>query len=179
MSYFIQNTKKRKKSSMLKWAIYAAVLLLMIFVFIPRFLIYKAGNILDKEIPEGKQVADSFPPRDVFVAYNFLQVAKFFPLGEDKANEGQKQILDFYFPLFKDDYNKLKFACVDNAISEIKKQNPGISADSASMMALGGGWREHPDPQALSEFRSHWDTYHKNYAHSLPEYPRFIDAGHL
>lgn len=179
MAYFNTTTKKRKSSGMLKWGIYAAILIVALFVFIPKYLIYKAKQIIITEIPEGKSSADSVPSKNIFAAYNFLQVAKFFPLGEQQAIEGQKGIMDFYFPLFKEDYNRLKFACVDNAISELKKQNPSANADSISKSVLEYEWRNYPDQQALEEFRAKWDIYHKNFAHSLPEYPRFIDPEHL
>ncbi len=179
MSYFNYTTQKRKKPSIIKWAIYAVVLLGAIFLFIPRFLIYKASQILEKEIPASKQTADSLPSKSVFVAYNYLKVAKFFPLGEDSANEGHQRILNYYFPLFKEDYNKLKFACVDNAINELRKQDPSANADSINIKALSTEWRKYPDNEALEEFRQNWDTYHKNFAHSLKDYPRFIDPKHL
>jgi len=179
MAYFTNTSKKRKKPSILKWAIYALILLVGIFILIPRFLTYKAGKILEKEIPESKKTADTLPSKDIFVAYNYLQVAKFFPTAEKKAVEGHKMILDFYFPLFKEDYNKLKFACVDNAISELRKQDPTANKDSINTKALTTEWRKYPDQEALENFRSRWDIYHKNFARSLPEYPRFIDPKHL
>lgn len=179
MTYFKSTIKKRKSSSLLKWGIYAALLVVGLFIFIPKLLIYKASKIINTEIPEGKSSADSVPSKTIFAAYNFLQVAKFFPLGEDKAIEGQKEIMDFYFPLFKEDYNKLKFASVDNAISELRKQNPDENSDTIRKRALESEWRKYPDTEALEQFRANWDIYHKNFAHSLPEYPRFIDAQHL
>ena len=178
MVYFTSNVKKRKKPSIIKWAIYAVVLLAVLFVFIPKMLVYKAWTILEKEIPEGKQSADSIPGSNVFKAYNYLQVAKFFPLGETKAIEGQKMILDFYFPLFKEDYNKLKFACVDNTIEYLKSD--GVTpVDSVNIKALTTEWRLHPDNAALEDFRAKWGIYHKYFAHSLPDYPRFVDSKHL
>ena len=79
----------------------------------------------------------------------------------------------------KADYDKLKFASVDNAISFLKAEGK-TPADSINIKALQTEWRRHPDEEALKDFRSKWDTYHKYFAHSLlPEYPRFIDAQHL
>ncbi|MBO7462385.1 MAG: hypothetical protein J6T96_07290 [Bacteroidales bacterium] len=179
MVYFKSNVKKRKSPSMLKWAIYAIVLIAALFFFIPKMLVNRAFDIIDKEIPEGKTTADSVPKKTIFTAYNLLQVAKFFPTSEKRALEGQKMILDFYFPLFKADYDKLKFACVDNAISFLKAEGK-TPADSINIKALQTEWRRHPDEEALEDFRSKWETYHKFFAHSLlPEYPRFIDAQHL
>lgn len=178
MVYFTSNIKKRKSPSMLKWAIYAIVLIAALFFFIPKMLVHRAFNIINEEIPENATTADTLPKNVIFTAYNMLQVAKFFPTGENSAKEGQKKILDFYFPLFKADYNKLKFACVDNAISFLKSEG-NTPADSINIKALETEWRKHPDEAALQEFRSKWDTYHKYYAHSLPDYPRFIDAQHL
>ncbi|MCQ2252038.1 MAG: hypothetical protein MJZ61_01170 [Bacteroidales bacterium] len=178
MVYFKSNVKKRKSSSMLKWAIYAIVLVAALFIFIPRFLIYKANTLLETAIPKGKNTADSLPCKEAYMAYNYLQVAKFFPTGEGSAKEGQKLILDYYFPLFKEDYNKLKFACVENAIKELKKQ-PEIDPDSINIKALESEWIKYPDNEALEEFRAKWDTYHKFYSRSLPEYYRFIDPNHL
>lgn len=179
MTYFKSSAKNQKKPSIIKWVIYAALFLTALFIFIPRFLIHKAHTILDQEIPENSKTADTLPSKQIFTAYNFLQVARFFPMSEAKAVEGQKLILDYYFPLFKEDYNKLKFACVDNAISELRKANPDMEIDSIRTMALQTGWRKYPDAQALEEFRAKWDKYHKNYSHELPEYPRFIDPQHL
>ncbi|MBO4772481.1 MAG: hypothetical protein J5595_08070 [Bacteroidales bacterium] len=178
MVYFNSNVKKRKSQSMLKWAIYAVVLIATLFFVIPRMLVSRAYNIINEEIPATKATADSVPKNTIFTAYNLLQVAKFFPTGENKALEGQKRIMDFYFPLFKADYDKLKFACVDNAISYLKSEGK-TPADSINIKALQTEWRRHPDEAALEDFRSKWETYHKYFAHSLPEYPRFIDAQHL
>ena len=107
MVYFKNNVKKRKSQSMLKWAIYAVVLIAALFFFVPRMLINRAFNIINEEIPENKTTADSVPKNRIFTAYNFLQVAKHFPTGEKRALEGQKMILDFYFPLFKADYDRV------------------------------------------------------------------------
>ncbi len=178
MVYFKSNVKKRKSPSILKWAIYAVVLIAALFFLIPKMLVHRAFNIINEEIPASKTTADSLPKSVVFTAYNLLQVAKFFPSGESQALEGQKKILDFYFPLFKADYDKLKFACVDNAISHLKSEGK-TPADSVNIKALQTEWRKYPDEAALEDFRSKWDTYHKYFAHSLPEYPRFIDAQHL
>ncbi|MCR5455956.1 MAG: hypothetical protein K6F33_13285 [Bacteroidales bacterium] len=178
MVYFKSNVKKRKSPSMLKWAIYAVVLIAALFFFIPKMLVHRAYNIINEEIPATQTTADSLPKSVIFTAHNLLQVAKFFPTGESKAIEGQKRILDFYFPLFKADYDKLKFACVDNAISSLTSQGT-TPADSITIKALQTEWRKHPDEAALEDFRAKWDTYHKYYAHSLPEYPRFIDAQHM
>ena len=178
MVYFKNNVKKRKSSSMLKWAIYAVVLIAALFFMIPKMLINRAYNIIKEEIPENKTTADTLPKNVIFTAYNLLQVAKFFPSSEDRAKDGQQLILDYYFPLFKEDYNKLKFACVDNAISFLKSEGK-TPADSINIKALQTEWRKHPDEAALEDFRSKWETYHKYYAHSLADYPRFIDAQHL
>lgn len=178
MVYFKSNVKKRKSSSLLKWAIYAVVLIAALFFFIPRMLVSRAYNIINEEIPADKPTADSVPKSRIFTAFNLLQVAKHFQTGEKKSLEGQKMILDFYFPLFKADYDKLKFACVDNAISFLKAEGK-TPADSINIKALQTEWRRHPDEEALEDFRSKWETYHKYFAHSLPEYPRFIDAQHF
>ncbi len=178
MVYFKSNVKRRKSPSMLKWAIYAVVLIAALFIMIPKLLIHKANGIIQKEIPEGKPSADSLPKGEIFTAYNLLKVAGFFPIGEDKAKEGQQLILNYYFPLFKADYDRLKFACVDNAISYLKAEGK-TPADSINIKALETEWRRHPDEDALEDFRSKWDTYHKYFAKSLPEYPRFIDAQHI
>jgi hypothetical protein len=174
MVYFKSNVKKRKSPSMLKWAIYAVVLIAALFFFIPKMLVNRAYNIINEEIPATKTTADSVPKSTVFTAYNLLQVAKFFPTGEKNALEGQKRILDFYFPLFKADYDKLKFACVDNAISFLKSEGK-TPADSINIKALSTEWHKHPDSVALADFQSKWELYHKYFASSLPEYPRFID----
>lgn len=178
MVYFKSNVKKRKSPSILKYAIYAVMLIAALMFFIPRMLINRAFNIINEEIPEGKATADSVPKSRIFTAYNFLQVAKHFPAGEKRSLEGQKMILDFYFPLFKADYDRLKFASVDNAISYLKSEGK-TPADSINIKALQTEWRRHPDQAALEDFRSKWETYHKYFAHSLPEYPRFIDAQHF
>ncbi len=178
MVYFKSNIKKRKSPSMLKWAIYAVVLIAALFFFIPRMLVHRANKIISEEIPADKATADSTPKNTVFTAYNLLQVAKFFPGNGSRALEGQKRIMDYYLPLFKEDYNRLKFACVDNAISYLKAEGK-TPADSINIKALQTEWRRHPDEAALEDFRSKWEIYHKYFAHSLPEYPRFIDPQHL
>lgn len=178
MIYIKNNIKKRKKPSIIKWLIYAAVLLAALFIFIPRYLIHKACNIIEEEIPDSTATVNNPPSKKMMTAYNYLQVAKFFPLGEKEGIKDQKFIMDYYFPLFKTDYNKLKFACVDNAISKLK-ENDTIPADSINIIALKSAWRNYPDSTALEEFREKWDSYHKKFAKSIPEYPRFIDAKHL
>ncbi len=179
MTYFNTTANKRKKPSIVRWVLYAAIFLGVLFIFIPQYLLHKASGILDREIPDKTKTADSLPSKSVLVAYNYLDVARFFPMSKTKAMEGQKLILDYYFPLFKQDYNKLKFACVDNAISELRKAEPETCIDSIRTRALQTEWRKHPDQEALEDFRAKWDIYHKNFAHSLPEYPRFIDSKHL
>ena len=179
MVYFKSNVKKRKSSSMLKWAIYAVVLIAALFFFIPRMLVHRAFKIINEQIPASQATADTLPKNTIFTAYNLLQVAKFFPTGEARAKEGQQRIFEFYFPLFKEDYNRLKFACVDNAITYLKSEGK-TPADSINIKALQTEWRKHPDEEVLEDFRSKWELYHKYFAHSLlPEYPRFIDAQHL
>ena len=174
MSYFNSNVKKRKSPSMLKWTIYAVVLVAALAFIIPRMLMNKGFKIIDEEIPADKATADSCPKSSLFTAYNLLDMAKLFPFCEKRTTEGQKIIFNFYLPLFKEDYNRLKFACVDNAISYLKAEGK-TPADSINIKALETEWHRHPDSAALADFRSKWELYHKYFAHSLPEYPRFID----
>ena len=122
--------------------------------------------------------ADTLPSSEIFVANNYLLTARYFPGFDAKGATGQKMIMDYYFPLFKKDYDQLKFACVDNAISQLTSQ--GVDKDSARIQALESSWRQYPDTAALRIFRSRWDTYHKNFIKSLPDgYYRFVDADHI
>ena len=171
MAYYTHN-RKRKKPSILKWAVYAAVLVGLLFWCIPKYLIYKAGKILDEEIPEGISASECPPSKKVMTAYNYLQVAKFFPSGEDDGLKGQKLILDYYYPLFKSDYEKMKFLCVDNAITVLSGSDT-VAKDSAGVMALRDGWKKYPDKAAVEDFKEKWSVYHKNFSKTLKDYYRF------
>lgn len=171
MVYFKHNTK-RKKPSILKYALYAAVLVALLFFFIPKYLIYKAGKIFSEEIPEDAAVSETPPSKKIMTAYNYLQVAKFFPSGEEDGLKGQKIILDYYYPLFKKDYEKMKFLCVDNAIT-VLSGTEGLSKDSVNIMALTDYWKKHPDIQAVKDFKEKWGVYQKNYSKELKDYYRF------
>lgn len=171
MVYFKHNTK-RKKPSIIKYALYAAVLVALLFFFIPKYLIYKAGKIFNGEIPQGTTISEIPPSKQMMTAYNYLQVAKFFPSGEEDGLKGQKFILDYYYPLFKKDYEKMKFLCVDNAITFLNGVD-SISKDSVNIMALRDYWKKHPDNQAVKEFKETWGIYHKNFSKELKDYYRF------
>lgn len=171
MVYFKHNTK-RKKPSILKYALYAAVLVALLFFFIPKYLIYKAGKIFSEEIPQDAAVSETPPSKKIMTAYNYLQVAKFFPSGEEDGLKGQKIILDYYYPLFKKDYEKMKFLCVDNAIT-VLSGTEGLSKDSVNIMALTDYWKKHPDIQAVKDFKEKWGVYQKNYSKELKDYYRF------
>ncbi|MCQ2975110.1 MAG: hypothetical protein MJ211_09935 [Bacteroidales bacterium] len=175
MSFFPKKAKQPKKFGA-KWLFYALILIGIICIFTPKLLIYKASKILEKNITDS--VAINYPPKEVMVANNYLLTARYFPGFEEKGSQGQKLILDYYFPLFKKDYDILKYACVDKAIKEISKIDT-ISKDSINIIALESGWKKYPDSIALEEFRAKWDTYHKSFIKSLPNYYRFIDANHL
>ena len=174
MVYFTNNAKKRNSPSKLKWTIYAVVLAAVLAFFIPKMLVNKGFKIIEEEIPADKATADSCPKSSLFNAYNMLEMAKLFPGFSKSTAEGQKRIFDYHLPLFKEDYNKLKFACVDNAISFLKTEGT-TPADSINIKALSTEWHKHPDSVALADFQSKWELYHKYFASSLPEYPRFID----
>ncbi|MBQ3657832.1 MAG: hypothetical protein II956_13500 [Bacteroidales bacterium] len=171
MVYFKHNIK-RKKSSILKYALYAAVLVALLFFFIPKYLVYKAGTIFSKEIPEGVTISEIPPSKQMMTAYNYLQVAKFFPAGEEDGLKGQKFILDYYYPLFKKDYETMKFLCVDNAITFLKGID-SVNKDSVNVMALKNYWKKQPDNQAVKEFKAKWEIYHKNFSKELKDYYRF------
>ena len=174
MATNLRFTPKSRKLG-IKWLIYAIILIGILCYFTPKLLISKASKILDKNIIGDR--ADSLPKSEVFVANNYLHTARYFPGFDTKGAEGQKLILDYYFPLFKADYDKLKFACVDNAITQLTKQ--GVDKDSARIQALESAWKKYPDTTALNQFRKNWDTYHKSFIKSLPDYYRFVDAAHI
>lgn len=171
MVYYKRNVK-RKRPSVLKWALYAAVLVGLLFFFIPKYLVYKAGKIFETEIPQDAAVSETPPSKKIMTAYNYLQVAKFFPSGEEDGLKGQKIILDYYYPLFKKDYEKMKFLCVDNAIT-VLSGTEGLSKDSVNIMALTDYWKKHPDIQAVKDFKEKWGVYQKNYSKELKDYYRF------
>jgi len=171
MVYYNRNVK-RKRPSVLKWALYAAVLVGLLFFFIPKYLVYKAGKIFETEIPQDAAVSETPPSKKIMTAYNYLQVAKFFPSGEEDGLKGQKIILDYYYPLFKKDYEKMKFLCVDNAIT-VLSGTEGLSKDSVNIMALTDYWKKHPDIQAVKDFKEKWGVYQKNYSKELKDYYRF------
>ena len=171
MVYFNRNIKK-KKPSVLKWAVYAVVLVGVLFFFIPKYLIYKANNIFETEINKEEQFSNKPPSKKMMTAYNYLQVAKFFPAGEDDGIKGQKFIMDYYYPKFKEDYAKMKMLCIDNATSFLLK-NGMSQKDSASRMALEDCWKKYPDKEAVNDFLEDWQTYQKNYQKSLEGYYRF------
>jgi hypothetical protein len=171
MVYYKRNVK-RKRPSVLKWALYAVVLVGLLFFFIPKYLIYKAGKIFETEIPKDAAVSEIPPSKKVMTAYNYLQVAKFFPSGEEDGLKGQKFILDYYFPLFKKDYEKMKFLCVDNAMTVLSASD-SIAKDSVSVMALKSCWKKYPDKQAVEDFKEKWGVYHKDFSKELKDYYRF------
>lgn len=175
---YLKRNIKRKKPAVWRWLVYAVVLVGVLFFAVPRYLIYKANSIIESEIPDSTAAVSAPPSSMMMAAYNYLQVAKFFPAGESKGIEGQKFIMDYFFPLFKRDWEKLKFACVDNAIS-VLKSNPEICKDSVNAIALDRGWKQHPDSAALEDFRKSWDSYHKKYQKELSNYYRFRDGKHL
>ncbi|MBP5369598.1 MAG: hypothetical protein J6Z01_14215 [Bacteroidales bacterium] len=174
MLSFSRNTKHQKKSGA-RLFIYGLILFGIIAIFIPKLLISKAYKIIEANITG--TTADSLPKNEIFTANNYLLTARYFPGFDQKGADGQKVILDYYFPLFKADYDRLKFACVDNAISELSKQ--GGDKDSIRSIALESEWKKYPDSAALADFRSKWDIYHKVFIKSLPDYYRFIDAQHI
>ena len=174
MISFSRKTKHQKKSGA-RLFIYGVILIGIIAIFIPKFLINKAYKIIGANITGA--TADTLPKSEIFTANNYLLTARYFPGFDQKGAEGQKVILDYYFPLFKADYDKLKFACVDNAISELSKQ--GGDKDSIRSIALESELKKYPDSAALADFRSKWDIYHKVFIKSLPDYYRFIDAQHI
>lgn len=171
---FAKSTKHVKRSGV-KWFVYCLIFVGIICVFTPKLLISKASKIIDANIKG--DTADSLPKKEIFVANNYLHTARYFPGFDEKGAQGQKMILDYYFPLFKADYDRLKFACVDNAITELTKQ--GGNKDSIRTAALESEWKKYPDTVALADFRSKWDVYHKAFAKSLPDYHRFMDAKHI
>ena len=174
MALFPHGTKHEKKSGV-KWFIYCLVFIAILCIFTPKLLISKASKILEDNIKGN--TADTLPKLEIFVANNYLLTARYFPGFDQKAADGQKMILDYYFPLFKSDYDRLKFACVDNAITQLSSE--GLDKDSARILALESGWKKYPDTAALASFRKNWDTYHKAFLKSLPDYYRFVDANHL
>ncbi|MBQ3690572.1 MAG: hypothetical protein II937_12030 [Bacteroidales bacterium] len=171
MTYYKSNIR-RKKPSILKWVIYAAVLVGVLFLFIPKYLIHKASNAIKEEITDTTQLAQKPPTKKIMSAYNYYQVAKFFPLGEEEGIKGQKYILDYYYPLFKKDYDKMKIACIDNAISELNRKN-NIPKDSVNIKAIESEWKNYPEPQAVNDFLDNWEFYHKKYQKELEGYYRF------
>ena len=175
MSLFPKTTKHDKKSGA-RWFIYGLILIGIVGIFTPKLLISKASKIIESTLKGS--TADTLPTSEIFVANNYLLTARYFPGFDAKGAAGQKMIMDYYFPLFKKDYDQLKFACVDNAISHLTSE--GVDKDSARIQALESLWRQYPDTAALSTFRSRWDIYHKNFIKSLPDgYYRFVDADHI
>ena len=171
MAYYKTNIK-RKRPSVFKWAVYAVVLIAALFWCIPKYLIYKAGKIFDEEIPSETNVSENPPSKKIMTAYNYLQVAKFFPSGEEDGLKGQKIILDYYFPAFKRDYAAMKMLCVDNAITVLKGMDT-VNKDSVNIMAFKSYWKKYPDKTAVDEFKEKWNVYHKNFSKNLKDYYRF------
>ena len=169
-----RNNKYQKKSGA-RLFIYGLILIGIVAIFIPKLLIMKAYKIIEANLTG--TTADTLPKSEVYVANNYLLTARYFPGFDQKGADGQKVILDYYFPLFKADYDRMKFACVDNAISELSKQ--GGDMDSIRTAALESEWKKYPDTAALADFRKKWDIYHKSFIKSLPDYYRFVDAQHI
>ena len=166
--------KHKKKTPAVKWALYALVFVGVVFLFVPKYLFYKASSIIDKHIAEGSSVYSAPPDAELVAAYNYLQTANMFPGFSEKAKSGQKLIMDYYFPLFKEDYSQMKFACVDNAMAMLNDSS-FANADSLRAYALVEGWKRYPDTAALSAFNKKWRLYHRCFKHSLPDYHFFVN----
>ena len=171
----LSRNQKHQKKSGARLFIYGLILIGIVAIFTPKLLISKASKIIGNNLKGA--TADTLPSSEIFVANNYLLTARYFPGFDTKGAEGQKMILDYYFPLFKADYDRLKFACVDNAISELSKQ--GGNMDSIRTAALESEWKKYPDTAALADFRAKWDIYHKAFIKSLPDYYRFVDSQHI
>ena len=94
---FAKSTKHVKRSGV-KWFVYCLIFVGIICVFTPKLLISKASKIIDANIKG--DTADSLPKKEIFVANNYLHTARDFPGFDEKGAQGQKMILDYYFPLF-------------------------------------------------------------------------------
>lgn len=165
--------KHKKKTPAARWALYTIAFLGVAFMFLPKYLTYKAEKIINKHIPDTSQTSNNPPDKELFVAYNYLQTANMFPGFSQKAKSGQKLIMDYYFPLFKQDYDIMKYACVDNAMQQLKDST--INPDSIRISAIEKYWKTYPDTAALNAFNKKWRVYHRYYKHSLPQYHFFVN----
>lgn len=171
MKYF--NQTQKKTTVKLKFGIYAVILLVILFLFIPKYLSNKANKILENYVDFSKEEID-YPNPQVFTAYNLYKTVEFFPGNQEKSIEIQDKIFNYYYPKFKEDYQNLKNNSIENCI-KLEKDTSKLNIDSLRMRIIQKDWTIYPDSTYLQEYLKNWTLYQKYFKKRLKNYYYIID----